>query len=90
MLVSKLKNQVASSVLTFFLNDFNEIKNQYYGDAIAPIIAFIDEMQMVPVFNLESVDNDVFNTLQNNILTIFSLNRLNLGDKVIKTISEKL
>jgi len=87
MLVSKLKKQVAPSVLTFFLNDFNEIKNQYYGDAIAPLIAFIDEMQMVPVFNLEKVGNDVLNILQNNVLTIFSLNRLNLGDKVIKVIS---
>ncbi|MCI8671500.1 MAG: ATP-binding protein [Bacilli bacterium] len=87
MLVSKLKKHVVPSVLTFFLNDFNEIKNQYYGDAIAPIIAFIDEMQMVPVFNLEKVGNDVLNILQNNVLTIFSLNRLNLGDKVIKVIS---
>lgn len=86
-LVTKLKEELAPSILTFFLSDFSEIKREYYGDAIAPIIAFIDEMQMIPVFNLETMESDILSTLQNNILTIFSLNRLNLGDKVIKTIA---
>lgn len=86
-LVNKLKENLAPSILTFFLNDFNEIKREYYGDAISPIIAFIDEMQMIPVFNLEHIPNDILTTFYNNALTIFSLNRLNLGDKVVKTIA---
>lgn len=86
-LVNKLKENLTPSILTFFLNDFNEIKREYYGDAIAPIIAFIDEMQMIPVFNLEHIPNDILTTFYNNDLTIFSLNRLNLGDKVVKTIA---
>lgn len=87
MVVNKLKEELPASVLTFFLNDFNEIKREYYSEAIAPIIAFIDEMQMVPVFNLDNINSDVISSLQNNNLTIFSLNRLVLGDKVIKTIA---
>lgn len=87
LLVNKLKDVLAPSILSFFLNDFNEIKNQHYSEAIAPIIAFIDEMQMIPVFNLEQQTSDVFSKLKKNVLTIFSLNRLNLGDKVTKTIA---
>lgn len=86
-LVNKLKQEVPSAVLAFFLNDFNEIKTQFYGEAISPIIAFIDEMQMVPVFNQSISQDDILRVINNNFLTIFSLNRLTLGDKVTKTIA---
>ena len=86
-IVQQYQNQIPASVAHFFLADFNELKTQNYKDAIAPIIAFIDEMQMVPVFNSESLSTSLAQTVTQNFLNIFSLNRLKLGDKVTKTIA---
>ncbi len=86
-LVKAMEDQVPLSVTHFFLTDYNEIKNQFYKDAIAPIVAFIDEMQMVPVFNQDTKINTLSDTLTQNFLTIFSLNRLSLGNKVTQTIA---
>lgn len=86
-LIKKLKEKLEFSVIDFFLSDFNDLKTKYYGDAISPIVGFIDEMEMLPVFNLEEKLGNLQNTIQNNFLTIFSLDRTKLGDKVTKTIS---
>ena len=86
-LIRKLKYNLPISVMEFFLTDFNELKTKSYGEAISPIIGFIDEMQMLPVFNSNQNNDNLNNTLKNNFLTLFSLDRTKLGDKVTKTIA---
>ena len=86
-LIKKLKYNIPISVIDFFLSDFNDLKTKSYGEAISPIIGFIDEMEMLPVFNQEQNNNNLKNTIQDNFLTLFSLDRTKLGDKVTKTIS---
>ncbi len=86
-LIRELKRELPSSVSYFFLTDFNELKTSSYNEAIAPIISFIDEMQMVPVFNDIKENNGLIDIIKNNFLSVFSLNRINLGDKVTKTIA---
>ena len=86
-LIKKLKYNLPVSVIDFFLSDFNDLKTKSYGEAISPIIGFIDEMEMIPVFNLEEKTDNLKNTIHNNFLTLFSLDRTKLGDKVTKTIS---
>ncbi len=86
-LIKKLKYVLPSSVIDFFLSDFNELKTRSYTEAISPIIGFIDEMEMVPVFNEQLYGNNLKDTIKNNFLTLFSLDRTKLGDKVTKTIS---
>ncbi len=87
-ILRQYQTALPTSVSHFFLTDFNEIKSQHYAAAIAPIIAFIDEMQMVPVFNHEnSGQSNLASKVEQNFLTIFSLNRLKLGDKVTRTIA---
>lgn len=76
-----------TSVEQFFLTDFSELKTGSYNLAIAPIIAFIDEMQMVPLFSQEFQAPSLEATLQETFLTIFSLNRLCLGTAVTKIIA---
>lgn len=75
-----------SSVKQFFLTDFSELKTNSYNIAIAPIIAFIDEMQMVPLFSAEFEATSLQTVLSQHFLTIFSLNRLRLGEQVTKVI----
>ena len=86
-LVRKLKYNLPVSVIDFFLADFNDLKTKAYGEAISPIISFIDEMEMIPVFNEENNTENLKNTIHNNFLTLFSLDRAKLGDKVTKTIA---
>lgn len=86
-IVAQYQAELPASVAHFFLTDFNELKNQNYNDAIAPIIVFIDEMQMVPVFNEVSDLEDLAQKVQTSFLNIFSLNRLKLGSKVTQTIA---
>lgn len=86
-LVQAYRDLVPVSVTHFFLTDFNELRSQNYNDAIAPIIAFIDEMQMLPVFNSEHQLTNLSEQIQNHFLNIFSLNRLKLGSKVTQTIA---
>jgi hypothetical protein len=74
-------------VIDFFLSDFNDLKTKSYGEAISPIISFIDEMEMIPIFNKESYVNNLTSTINDNFLTLFSLDRTKLGDKVLKMIS---
>lgn len=86
-LIKKLKYNLPISVIDFFLSDFNDLKTKSYGEAISPIIGFIDEMEMIPVFNSEQTSENLKNTIHDNFLTLFSLDRTKLGDKVTKTIS---
>ena len=86
-LIKKLKYNLPISVIDFFLSDFNDLKTKSYGEAISPIIGFIDEMEMIPVFNEDKNNENLLNTVRDNFLTIFSLDRTKLGDKVTKTIS---
>ena len=86
-LLKEREKQIPSSIIDFFLVDFNDLKTKSYGIAISPIISFIDEMELVPVFNQENIENSIEDILNNNSLIIFSLNRVKLGDKIIKTIA---
>lgn len=86
-LIKKFKYNLPISVIDFFLSDFNELKTKSYGEAISHIIAFIDEMQMLPVFNEENNNNNLKDIIKNNFLTLFSLDKTKLGDKITKTIS---
>ena len=86
-LLKTLKSKLPISVIDFFLSDFNDLKTKSYGEAISPIIAFIDEMEMIPVFNSDYSFDSLKDILCSNFLTVFSLDRIKLGEKVTKTIS---
>ena len=86
-LIKKFKYDLPVSVIDFFLSDFNDLKTKAYGEAISPIISFIDEMEMIPVFNSEQNYDNLKKTIHDNFLTLFSLDRTKLGDKVTKTIA---
>lgn len=86
-LIKKLKLILPISVINFFLTDYNDLKTKSYGEAISPIISFIDEMEMLPIFNKTNDKENLKNTINNNFITLFSLDRTKIGDKVTKTLS---
>ncbi len=87
-MINELEEELPESTVDFFLSDFNELKNQSYQEAIAPIISFIDEMQILPVFNQEDRKmRNIEEIVKDNFLTIFSLDQVSLGENVTKTIA---
>lgn len=86
-IIKRLSSRLPVSVVDFFSSDFNELKTKSYSEAISPIISFIDEMEMLPVFNETDNPNTLKDTIQNNFLTLFSLDKTKIGDKVTKTIA---
>ena len=79
--------EIKANVIEFFQTDYNELKTKSYQEAIAPIIAFIDEMQLLPAFN--NVDNteNIKQVIEENFLTIISLDQMTLGQSITKTIA---
>lgn len=79
-------DHVPSNIRQFFLTDFNDIKTTHYNEAILPIVSLVDEMQLQPALVNES-DQSLAKIIQQNFLTIFSLNKVTMGEKVVKTVS---
>ena len=86
-LVKQLSKQLPDSTVSFFLTGFNEMKTEYYNEAISPIISFLDEMQIIPVLDGQKNHQTLHEVIQDNFLTIFSLDRTTMGDKPLKIIS---
>lgn len=85
--LEELKEFLPSNVLDFFYTDFNELKTKSYMESIAPILSFIDEMELLPAFQNEEEYPSLLEKLEENFLTIFSLDRTILGDHLVKTIA---
>lgn len=86
-ILNLLKDEIPFSVTSFFLADFNDLKTKSYTETISPIIAFLDEMEMIPVFNDQQNPHNLKEMIEDHFLTLFSLDRTKLGDKITKTIS---
>lgn len=71
---------------SFFGGDYNELRTQYYNETILPLVSMVDEMQLQPSLVGES-EISLAKTIQENFLTVFSLNKVSMGDKVVKTVA---
>ena len=77
---------VPDNIVRFFGADFNEIRTNYYNEAILPIVALVDELQLQPSLAAGG-DLSLAKTVQENFLTVFSLNKVSMGEKTVKTIA---
>ena len=84
-LVKELTPKLNDTVVSFFFTEFNDLKNNYYNESISPIISFIDEMLVFSTFEKKKIG--ISDVIKDNDLTIFSLDRSILGDRIVKTIS---
>lgn len=75
------------TVINFFYNEFNDLKNKSYAEAISPIISFIDEMSILPIFSGRSKLMSLEQIIENNFLSIVSLDESYIGEKLTKTIA---
>ena len=85
-IINHVKSYVPTNVVKFFGSDYNEVRTNYYNEAVMPIISLVDEMQMQPAL-VGDADLSLAKTIQDNFLTVFSLNKVSMGDKVVKTVA---
>lgn len=84
--VSHVEGFVPENVTKFFGADYNELRTQHYNATILPLVSMVDEMQLQPSLVGES-DLSLAKTIQENFLTVFSLNKVSMGEKVVKTVA---
>ncbi len=85
-LLAHVQGYVPDNIVHFFGAEYNEARTQYYAEAISPIVALVDEMQLQPTL-METADHSLAKTIQDNFLTVFSLNKVSMGEKVVKTVA---
>ena len=85
-ILGHVNGYVPPNIVKFFGNDFNEIRTQHYNEAILPIVSLVDEMQLQPALVGEG-NVSLAKTVNENFLTLFSLNKVNMGEKVVKTVA---
>lgn len=84
--IKKVEDSIQPNIIEFFRMDFNELKTKSYQEAISPIISFIDEMQLLPAMNNVTLLKNIEEEINQNFVTIFSLDQMTLGLNIIKTI----
>lgn len=86
--LSHVEGYVPPNISKFFGTDFNELRSKYYGEAISPIVSLVEEMQLQPSLGDHNENaNSLATIVKNNFLTVFSLNKVSMGEKVVKTVA---
>lgn len=87
-LMAHVQGFVPANIVQFFGTDFNELRTKYYNEAISPLISLVEEMQMQPSLggNNENAQS-LAALIKANYLTVFSLNKISMGEKVVKTLA---
>ena len=80
-------NDLLESTIDFFSVEFNKLKTESYQEAFSPIISFIDEMELLPGLKSRGTERDLKDIIEENFLTIISLNQSKLGMNATKTIA---
>ena len=86
-IIKELEDNIQENIVEFFRVDFNEIKTKSYQEAISPIISFIDEIALLPAINSVESEKNMRYEIENNFLTILSLDQMTLGLNITKTIA---
>ena len=87
-ILAHVEGYVPANVSHFFGTDFNEMRSQFYNETISPIVSLVDEMQLQPSLGAQNENTQsIASLLRNNFLTVFSLNKVSMGEKVVKTVA---
>lgn len=85
-IIAHVDGFIPANVVKFFGADYNELRTQYYNETILPLVSMVDEMQLQPSL-VNGGEVSLAKTIQENFLTVFSLNKVSMGDRVVKTVA---
>lgn len=85
-ILDHVEKHVPHNIVHFFGTDYNEIRTAHYNEGLLPIISLVDEMELQPTFLAEG-GLSLQKSINDNFLTVFSLNKVSMGEKVVKTVA---
>mgnify|MGYP002376084853 FL=1 len=87
-LLKHVGSYVPANIIKFFGSDFNELRTKHYNEAISPLVSLVEEMQMQPSLGEQSDETQsLAKLISTHPLTVFSLNKVSMGEKVVKTVA---
>ncbi|MEO6761041.1 MAG: DUF87 domain-containing protein [Candidatus Saccharimonadales bacterium] len=87
-ILQHVEGYVPPNIAQFFGTDFNELRTQYYNETISPVVSLVDEMQLQPSLGEQNESaQSIASLIRSNFLTVFSLNKVSMGEKVVKTVA---
>jgi len=85
-ILDHVESHVPNNIIHFFGTDYNEIRTAHYSEGVMPIISLVDEMELQPTFLAEG-GLSIQKSVNEKFLTVFSLNKVSMGEKVVKTVA---
>lgn len=87
-ILEHVEQYVPSGAVLFFKKEYLRLQENEYSSSIFPIIELIDEIQSQPALSSRHAQtSSLAKVIGANRLTLFSLNKIGMGEKVIKAVS---
>lgn len=88
-ILAHVASYIPNNIVAYFEQDFSRVSSEYRSEVILPIVELIDEIQLQSgrVGTSSGSTSSLAHVIASKRLTIFSLNKVALGDKAIKTVS---
>ncbi len=85
--LSHVQEYIPTSVATYFANEYAIAQAQQHAEVLLPILELVDEIDLRSNASGSSQASSLAHVVTSNPLTVFSLNKVAMGEKVIKTVS---
>lgn len=85
--LTHVENHIPAAIKTYFNDTYAITYRTQYSENILPILELIDEIDLRANTTHASAANSLAQVVQSSPLTVFSLNKVSMGEKVIKTVS---
>ena len=82
-----VRGYIPETTQHYFAHDYDQVVATQYGAVVMPITELIDEIDLRAVGTSNTQANSLAHLVSAHPLTVFSLNKVSMGEKVIKTVS---
>lgn len=85
-ILEHVQGYVPENIADYFAREYSAIFASKYSQVVVPLIELVDEIELRSGVD-QSGTNSLASVVDANPLTIFSLNKVSMGEKVIKTVA---
>lgn len=87
-LIAHVSEYIPHNIAYFFAQEYPKIVASHYADTVLPIVELVDEIELqAGGVGAHQEASSLRAVVRSHPLTVFSLNKVGMGEKVIKTVS---
>lgn len=87
-IITHVEEYIPHNIAYFFREEYPKITRDHYADTVLPIVELVDEIELqAGGVGMRAQASSLATVVSANPLTVFSLNKVAMGEKVIKTVS---